>query len=66
MKNKQIHKLFVRKVLGREQVTDEFGRQHIILKTIKEEVSEINLGSINNPNKDIVEIDFQPIMDKKI
>jgi hypothetical protein len=61
---KPAHKLFVRKVLKRTEVIDENGKKHNLLKTIKEEVPEISLGSIAHPNKNIIEFEFEPIFDK--
>lgn len=58
---KPSHKLFIRKVLSREKGIDSEGKPIIILNTVVDEVKEANLGSLANPNKNIITFDFVPV-----
>jgi len=59
-KDKQMHRLFI-KIIDEnvKPVTDQNGVRYVAVKWI--EVSECNLGSVKNPNKDILEFRFEPI-----
>ena len=57
--NKQMHRLFVKEVIARK--TDENGNSFVSAQW--KEVPSVDIGSINKPNKDILEFAFIPIED---
>jgi len=62
-KTKQTHKLLIKFIDRSKQPVIENGIKYIFTKQM--EVSEINLGSIKKPNKDIIEFAFEPISDER-
>jgi hypothetical protein len=50
-------KFYIKKIVDR--YTDEFGRKRIIVQWEEVETGEVNLGSLANPNENIVSIKWR-------